>query len=96
MCEIFANYAREHATMHLRGLISSSRSGLWTDAHMAMQIHLSSDSGDPNIELRTRPESEPRRQYCGNTILPLSRRRYGGVLQRFVRTLFRFCACHGS
>ena len=25
-----------------------------------------------NIELRTRPESEPRRQYCGNTILPLS------------------------
>ena len=37
-----------------------------------------------NIELRTRPESEPRRQYCANTILPLSRRRFGGVLQRFV------------
>jgi len=37
-----------------------------------------------NIELRTRPESKPWRQYCASTILPLSRDRHGGVLQRFV------------
>ena len=40
-----------------------------------------------NIELRTRPESEPGRQYCVQTILPLLRRRYGGVLQRYVSCL---------
>jgi len=35
--------------------------------------------------LSTRPESPSRCQYWGQTHLPLTNRRYGGVLQRFVR-----------